>query len=86
MALGTGDVLGAFGSLGPSGDRDLFLLPAALSVLTRPCHVLVELADVESVRKFLKEAGTERHAEEARGRFFASVSAMHGSITWSFST
>lgn len=54
IALGSGDMLGAFGA-GFANDEMLFI-PAALSVLTRPCTLAVETTNPERVATYLRNA------------------------------
>ena len=70
IALGTGDILGAFGSDSPEWTSDSFQLPLLASVLTRPCDILIELEDADKVLRFLEQAGKRRFSTEARGNFF----------------
>jgi len=55
IALGTADLLGAFGgtAFGRSAD---FMIPAALSVLTRPCKIFIELQDPQRAIDLLRRA------------------------------
>lgn len=58
VALGSGDLLGAFNGNSRLFGRNsqMFLIPAVLSVLTRPCKVLVELRDEDKVKQSLRAA------------------------------
>jgi hypothetical protein len=57
VTVGTGDLLGAFGSpmMGPRFDM---FIPVALSVLTRPCKILIELQDAPRALELLRRATT----------------------------
>lgn len=62
IALGSGDVLGAFGGTlgqrGGFGRSDMVMIPVALSVLTRPCTLRVETRDPERTARYLRQAAT----------------------------
>jgi hypothetical protein len=72
IALGTADLLGAFGgtAFGRSAD---FMIPAALSVLTRPCKIFVELQDPQRALDLLRRAARGGASGERR-EFRAGVS------------
>jgi hypothetical protein len=57
VTVGTGDLLGAFGSpmMGPRFDM---FIPLAVSVLTRPCKILIELQDPTRAVELLRRATT----------------------------
>lgn len=64
IALGSGDILGAFGGNGALfGDDEMFIIPMAISVLTRPCTIAVETGNPEKTIMHL------RHASEAISDF-----------------
>ncbi|MBN1441506.1 MAG: hypothetical protein JXA90_02305, partial [Planctomycetes bacterium] len=59
LNLGSGDILGGFGMSVRSGmlrNEAMLMVPVLLSVLTRPCKVLVELHDAERVTAALRRA------------------------------
>lgn len=77
VALGSGDLLGAFGgdallSFG-GGGRGMVLLPVALSVLTRPCVLCVELSDPDAARSMFRR-GVSPRPPTGRGLGEAQVS------------
>lgn len=69
IALGSGDILGAFG-----GDMqvfrrgEMFAIPMALSVLTRPCAFMIETRDAARTARFLDQAATSALHRSNRGR------------------
>ncbi len=71
-ALGSGDILGALGSedvmrLNVSGDS---LIPFLLSVITRPCKLLVELENPSKVLNFLRQASVHRSVKGGEGELY----------------
>ena len=68
LALGSGDLLGAFGgdiaSLG-GGRSEMLAIPIALSVLTRPCQLFVAVNNPDNVKAILRR-GVVRRAEPGR--------------------
>jgi HEAT repeat protein len=70
VALGSGDILGAF-SEGTFADEGLSsVVPALLSVLTRPCKLVVELKDPSRVLNFLRQAGVKRSLGGGQGELY----------------
>lgn len=68
IALGSGDLLGAFGA-GLDGE-ELFI-PMALSVLTRPCVLAVETRNPERTATYLRNAAhSEGRDWEVRSEFY----------------
>ncbi len=78
VALGSGDIRGAFSEeiLRMRGFESL--LPILLSAVTQPSTLLVELADPEQVLGFLREAVVRRSAEGGEGEFYQ----VEGQETW----
>ena len=58
IALGSGDVMGAFGGNILRGGDEMLMLPVALSMLTRPCTILIETRDAEQTARYLRQAAT----------------------------
>ena len=62
LALGSGDLLGAFGGnvgrMGGLNGSTMLMLPVALSALTRPCTLRVETRDAERTARHLRQAAT----------------------------
>jgi hypothetical protein len=71
LALGSGDVLGAFGGNVLRNGNEMLMIPIALSVFTRPCTILIETSDPEQTARYLRlsAAGGGRSAES---RWFRS--------------
>ncbi|MBN2685265.1 MAG: hypothetical protein JXR40_08290 [Pontiellaceae bacterium] len=57
IALGSGDILGAFGADGiMMADEEMFFIPVLLSVLTRPCTIAIETSNPEKTIMHLRQA------------------------------
>ncbi len=56
IALGSGDLLGAFGGNMVARGSEMMAVPILLSVLTRPCTLMVETADPERTIRLLDRA------------------------------
>jgi hypothetical protein len=57
IAMGSGDIFGAFGgNLGRGGGNEMLMLPVALSMLTRPCSIMVESNSPERTSQYLRQA------------------------------
>lgn len=56
LALGSGDILGAFHAESRIGgfDEEMMIIPVILTVLTRPSSAMIETRDPEAVRKYLE--------------------------------
>jgi hypothetical protein len=82
VALGSGDVLGAFNGNARifGGNSEMFLLPVAFSVVTRPCKLMVELRNAEKVKQSLRAAlsATLRIEDELT----VSFSQIKGKDAW----
>jgi hypothetical protein len=68
IALGSGDLLGAFGTnvLRRRGNQ-MVMIPIMLSVLTRPCTVLIETKDAARTARFLRQAASSWRPPERMG-------------------
>ena len=62
IALGSGDLMGAFGSntLRAGRNNGMIMAPIALSLLTRPCTIMVETRDPERTARFLRHSASGR--------------------------
>ena len=59
IALGSGDLLGAFGSNSlRSQGASMMIIPVVASVLTRPCTVLIETKDASNTARLLRQAAS----------------------------
>ena len=87
IALGSGDLLGAFGgNMMRMGRGEMFMIPIAISVLTRPSKLLIELKDPAKALDILRRAGTMSQFGRPRG-FMApstSFSKLEGRDGWLF--
>jgi len=72
IALGSGDIFGAFGGgMDVFGRGEMFMIPLALSVLTRPCAFMIETRDAARTARFLDQAATAAlHRNDRRTREF----------------
>ncbi len=71
IAMGSGDIFGAFGSdVLRGGGNEMLMLPVALSMLTRPCSIMVETKSPERTSQYLRQAALAGIARENRGRGF----------------
>ncbi len=72
IAMGSGDVFGAFGGdvLRGGGDQ-MLMIPVALSMLTRPCSIMVETKSPERTSQYLRQAAMGGIAPERRTRQFS---------------
>ena len=63
IALGSGDIFGAFGAntrvLGRS--KEMLLVPVALSVLTRPCTLAIETRNPQRTLRYLRQTAAAGH-------------------------
>ncbi len=78
IAIGSGDVFGAFGGdVLRGGGNDMLMLPVALSMLTRPCSIFVETKAPERTAQYLRQAAlggiTRTRAFEGFGVSFYQV-------------
>jgi hypothetical protein len=70
VALGSGDIFGAFNEEMLRLEGLPSLMPVLLSVLTRPCKLLVEVTDPARVLEFLRQAGLHRARESGQGELY----------------
>jgi HEAT repeat protein len=78
VALGSGDIFGAFSEEMLRLEGFPALTPVLLSILTRPCKLLVELSDPARVLNFLRQAGLYR----ARGGGQGELYQVAGKDAW----
>ncbi|MEZ6120725.1 MAG: hypothetical protein R3C28_29690 [Pirellulaceae bacterium] len=71
IAMGSGDVFGAFGGNTRMLRDEMFMVPVALSVLTRPCSFFVETKSPERTRQFFRQAATSGLLLRRQDRDFA---------------
>ena len=82
LAFGSGNLFGAFGGRMPWGSKEMFFIPVALSALTRPSKLLVELEDVGKVEAILNRAVTRRVPAGRSREFGASFAKTDGLKAW----
>ena len=71
IAIGSGDVFGAFGGNALRGGGDeMLMIPIALSMLTRPCSIMVETKSPERTSQYLRQAAMGGIGPERRTRQF----------------
>ena len=57
IAMGSGDIFGAFGgSTLRGGGEEMLMLPVALSMLTRPCTIMVETKSPKRTAQYLRQS------------------------------
>lgn len=72
LVLGSGDVLGAFGS-NVLDSGTMVMLPVVASVLTRPCTVFVETQDPQRTARFLRASAASGGMRTQQNRWFRSA-------------
>ena len=88
IALGSGDLLGVFniGMAAPSSALGgMFSLPVILSVLTRPCTLIIETRNPERTLSFLKRAVPAARADEQWSELQLRVHQVEDRDQWVFS-
>ncbi|KAA5539185.1 hypothetical protein FYK55_25020 [Roseiconus nitratireducens] len=69
IAMGSGDVFGAFGgNVLRGGGSEMLMVPVALSVLTRPCSIMVETKSPQRTAQYLRQAALTGIGAERRDR------------------
>ncbi len=59
IAMGSGDIFGAFGGdVLRGGGSQMLMIPVALSMLTRPCSIMVESKSPERTSQYLRQAAS----------------------------
>lgn len=58
IALGSGDIFGAFNANPRGIGRNTLMIPTLLSILTRPCTLIIETQDPEKTRQYLRQASS----------------------------
>ena len=72
IAMGSGDIFGAFGgNVMRGGSNQMLMAPVALSLLTRPCSILVETKSPERTSQYLRQAASAGIRGQQRQRGFA---------------
>jgi len=87
IALGSGDMLGAFNAnllgAGGRGGEEMMFIPVALSILTRPCSLIVETRNPERTRQYLRQTtGSRPRLREGRGEVDVDFSQVEGQDAW----
>jgi hypothetical protein len=71
IAMGSGDIFGAFGgNVLRGGGNEMLMIPVALSMLTRPCSIIVETTSPERTSQYLRQAALAGISRERRVRGF----------------
>ncbi len=58
IALGSGDVFGAFGASMSGMNTEMMMIPIALSMFTRPCSIFIETRNPERTAQLLRQAAS----------------------------
>jgi hypothetical protein len=85
IALGSGDMLGVFNANLFSGGRggQMMFIPIALSVLTRPCSLIVETRNPERTRQYLRQTtGLRPRTQERLDGVDVTFSQVEGQDSW----
>ena len=83
IALGSGDLMGAFGSnILRAGRNGMIMAPIALSLLTRPCTILVETQDAERTARFLRQSASGHFRPDADREFNVSFYQIDNRDAW----
>ena len=83
IALGSGDLMGAFGSnILRAGRNGMIMAPIALSLLTRPCTILVETRDAERTARFLRQSASGRLRHNIDREFSVSFYQLDNRDAW----
>lgn len=78
IAWGSGDIFGAFGGQVLDGNSDSMLaLPVVLSMLTRPCSIMVETAAPERTKQYLRQAATANVGPRRSGGFLDTAVSFY---------
>ncbi len=71
IAIGSGDIFGAFGgNVLRGGGDEMLMIPVALSMLTRPCSIMVETKSPERTSQYLRQAALAGIDRPRRARDF----------------
>ena len=72
IAMGSGDIFGAFGGdVLRGGGNEMLMVPVALSMLTRPCSIMVETKSPERTSQFLRQAAMTGITQSRQTRGFS---------------
>ncbi len=87
VAWGSGDIFDAFsGQVLRGGGNDMLALPVVLSMLTRPCSIMVETKSPERTKQYLRQAAlASTGMNPSRGGFFnvnVSFYQVENSESW----
>ena len=85
IALGSGDILGAFGGDMMRGRNEMMMLPVLLSVLTRPCSLFLELRDAETALGLLRRTTSHRPSRERDWEMQVAFYKLEGRDAWVYS-
>ena len=73
IAMGSGDIFGAFGGDVLRGNgEEMLMIPVALSMLTRPCSIMVETKSPTRTSQYLRQAASAGIGRERRARDFTA--------------
>ncbi|MCP4104989.1 MAG: hypothetical protein GY749_05565 [Desulfobacteraceae bacterium] len=70
IALGSGDILGVFSGRPVFTGDELLFAPVILSILTRPCTLIVETREPEKARQILRQASRASFRKRWQSSFF----------------
>ncbi|MDA0322096.1 MAG: hypothetical protein O2923_05185 [Verrucomicrobia bacterium] len=85
IALGSGEFFGAFGGSMSMRNSEMFMIPLALTVLTRPCTMAIETQDPAKTTRYLREAAsTTAYSRRRSGWFGVDLHEINGRDEWIF--
>ena len=83
ISIGNGELAGLFGAFGGTTDSDMLMLPAAISMLTRPSTIHIGLRDPEEVRRILTSSARNLGRENSIMEFAeGSLAKVTGEDKW----
>lgn len=84
LTFGSGDALGLFGSSVFSGGRgeEMMAIPLIASLLTRPCQLMVELQEPDTVRRLMRSASSSSIRDGSRWDPVARFCQVEGRDAW----
>ncbi|TWU04238.1 hypothetical protein [Stieleria varia] len=83
IAMGSGDIFGAFGGdVLRGGGNQMLMVPVMLSMLTRPCSIMVETKSPEQTAQYLRQAALSKTVGGNRNDFAVSFYQVDDRDEW----
>ena len=83
IALGEGDLFGAFGGNVMRSGGTMLMIPVALSILTRPCTLMIETQDPDRTARYFRESARASRQDGRRERGVLYQSGDQDAWVWS---